>query len=94
MHVMAPDRSLTDAISFELRPRLGSDVAVSTSIMETDGWGGLALIVDEIDITILVPGEGRVVGIEDREPADEWRVMEGARRTNADPTGEGGHDHA
>ena len=94
MHVMAPDRSLTDAISFELRPRLGSDVAVSTSIMETDGWGGLALIVDEIDVTILAPGEGRVVGIEDREPADEWRVMEGARRTNADPTGEGGHDHA
>jgi hypothetical protein len=49
---MAPDRSLTDAINFELRPRLGSDVAVSMSIMETDGWGGLALIIDEIDVTI------------------------------------------
>ena len=59
---------------------------------ETDGWGGLALIVDEIDVTILAPGEGRVVGIEDREAVPEWRVMEGVLRTNADPTGEGGHD--
>ena len=94
MHVMAPDRSLLDAIGSELRPRLGSDVAVSMATTETDGWGGLALIVDEIDVTILDPGEGRVVGIEDREPAAEWRVMEGARRTNADPSGAGGHDHA
>jgi hypothetical protein len=94
MHVMAPDRALTDVIGSELRPRLGSDVTVSMSIMETDGWGGLALIVDEIDVTILAPGEGRVVGIEDREPAAEWRVMEGVRRASADPMAEGGHDHA
>jgi hypothetical protein len=84
MHVLAPESSLLDAVVAELRPRLGADGSLMKSIAETDGWGGLVLVLDEIDVTILGPNDPRVEGItergsEHRDVASEWRVMEGCR---------------
>jgi hypothetical protein len=79
MHILAPSRGLGNSLAAEVRSRVGGDAAILISVEATDGWGGLVLMVDEIDIVLLPPSEARVDGILDKDVPARWRIMEGRR---------------
>jgi len=82
IHVMAPSHRLAKIVAEEVVERIVGGADILCSEAPTDGWGGIALVVDEIDITLLAPGKQRVPGIDDRSARIQgWRVVEGRRES-------------
>ena len=66
MHVLSPSQGLGDAVAADIQHRAAGDLqAVQVTETATDGWGGVVLLVDELDVTILAPRENRGEGVQE-----------------------------